>query len=113
MPAVLTCFIFLMTVAADLNGKWKGSFQIPDGTNVQATYTFKVEGDKFTGIAEAAGADPLTIENGKISGNDFSFTINLGGADFMHKGKIYTDSCSMDIDFGGTNVHTTLTRVKE
>ena len=106
------CFIFLITIAVDLNGKWRGVFQTPDGTEVEATYTFKVEGDKFSGTAESAGSGVLTIENGKISGNDFSFTLNIGGSDFLHAGKVYADSCSMDIDFSGTKVHTTIKRVK-
>jgi len=113
-PAILTvCFIFLMTIASELSGKWKGSFQTPDGMEVQATFTFKVDGDKFTGTAESSGNEALIMENGKISGPDFSFTLNIGGAEFMHKGKIYGDSCGLDIDFGGTNVHTTLTRIKD
>lgn len=105
-------FIFLINVFADLNGKWEGVVKIPDGNDLQVTFTFKVEGDKLTGTAEAAGAGELAIENGKVSGDNFSFTINAGGTDIAHSGKAYADSCILTIDFGGQKSTTTFMRVK-
>lgn len=103
---------FLMTLLADLNGKWEGVIKTPDGNDLQVTFTFKVEGDKLTGTAEAAGSGALTIENGKVSGDNFSFTINAGGTDIPHSGKAYADSCILTIDFGGQKSNTTFMRVK-
>ena len=112
-PALLTCcFIFLTAFFADLNGKWTGVLTIPDGGTLTATFNFKVDGDKLSGTAESDAGGVLTIENGKVSGDNFSFTVNVGGTDILHSGKVYKDSCGMDIDFGGAKTHTTIMRVK-
>lgn len=109
---VLFCssFLVLVTVLADLNGKWTGTITTPDGQQIEPVYNFKVEGETLTGTAEAPNGT-VTIDNGKIKGDDFSFKVTVDGIDYPHTGKVYKDSCSLDIDFGGLKVHTTLKRV--
>ena len=107
--ALLSCFIFVMAIIADLNGKWKGTIKTPDGNELQVTYNFKVDGDKLTGTVESPGG-VVSVDNGKITGDTFSFKVTVDGNDYPHTGKMYADSCGIDIDFGGSKVHTTVVR---
>ncbi len=109
-PIALSCsFIFLMAVFADLNGKWSGIIKTPDGSEIEAFYNFKVEGDQLSGTAESP-AGIVTIDSGKVIGNTFSFKVTVDGNEYPHTGKLYDDSCGIDIDFGYQIVHTTLLR---
>jgi hypothetical protein len=112
-PISLACFFFLLlAVFADLNGKWTGVIKTPDGNELQVVYNFKVAGDSLTGTAESP-AGVLTIDNGRVKGDSFSFKVNVEGTDYPHTGKVYDDSCSLDIDFGNQIVHTTLKRATD
>jgi hypothetical protein len=102
-------FIFLMAMLPSLDGKWAGIIKAPDGNEIQATYNFTTDGDKLTGTASSPyGVVP--IDSGKVSGDSFSFQVTVDGNNYPHKGKIYEDSCALDIDFGGPLVHTVLVR---
>lgn len=111
LPFLLcSSFLVLFTAFADLNGKWTGIIITPDGQQIEPVYNFKVEGGTVTGTAEAPGGT-VTIDNGKIKGDDFSFKVTVDGIDYPHTGKVYKDSCSLEIDFGSQKVQTTLKRV--
>jgi len=108
--AFVCCFIvFAAFTLADLSGKWSCSIKTPDGNDLPITYSFKVDGDKLTGTAEIPQGQ-FTIDDGKVSGDTFTFKVNVDGNDYPHSGKAYADSCGLDIDFGGQKVHTTLKR---
>ena len=113
--ALLCCFmICLAAVVTDLSGKWTGVVKTPDGQEVTLTYIMKVDGDKLTGTGEANG-NTVAINEGKINGNDFTFKItDTEGLVIPHSGKFYpeADSVSMNIDYSGTKMHTTLRRDK-
>jgi hypothetical protein len=102
-------FVLIVATFADLNGKWTGTIRTPDGNDIQAVYNFKVNGDTLTGTAESPEG-VVTIDNGKVNGDNFSFKVTVDGVDYPHAGTVYKDSCSLDIDFGGAKVHTTLLR---
>ena len=108
-PAALSCGFFLIALLATLDGKWTGTITTPDGSNVPVSYNFKVDGATLTGTAGSPHGT-ATIDSGKIAGNDFSFSVTVDGNAYPHKGKIYDDSCGIDINFGGPIVHTTLLR---
>lgn len=110
--AIAGFFFILMAAFADLNGKWTGVITTPDGNDLQVTYNFKVSGDSLTGTAESP-AGVVTIDNGKMDGDNFSFKVTVDGNDYPHTGKVYGDSCSLDIDFGSQKIHTTLKRATE
>jgi len=55
--ALACCFLVLMAVFADLNGKWTGVIRTPDGNDVQVVYNFKVNGDTLTGTAESPAGE--------------------------------------------------------
>jgi len=113
--ALICCFmICLAAMVADLSGKWTGVLKTPDGEDVTLTYTIKVDGDKLTGTAQAKG-NTVTINEGQINGSDFTFKItDTEGVVIPHSGKFYSeaDSVSMNIDYNGTKMHTTLKRDK-
>jgi hypothetical protein len=102
--ALLFCFVVCFALVADITGKWTGSIKTPDGQELPVTYNFKVDGDKLTGTADSPQGS-VTIDNGKITGDTFSFKVTVDGTDYPHTGKAYADSCAMDIDFGGQKMH--------
>ncbi|MEP7279547.1 MAG: hypothetical protein ABI813_12935 [Bacteroidota bacterium] len=86
-------FPFVMIVAfiaADLTGTWKGSVNY-QGTPLELTYKLKAEGNVLTGtIISSYGEIPIT--EGKISGDEFSYKIDIGGNVRESTGKYYGDS---------------------
>ncbi|MDB4922659.1 hypothetical protein [Mucilaginibacter sp.] len=107
--ALLCCFMVCFAIVADITGKWSGTIVSPDGQNIPVTYNFKVDGEKLTGTADSPQGS-ITIDNGKIKGDSLSFKVTVDGSDYAHTGKVYTDSCAMNIDFGGQMVHFTIKR---
>jgi hypothetical protein len=106
---LITGFFIFIAAIADLSGKWTGTITIPGGDDLAVAYDFKVDGTKLTGTADSP-AGSVTIDNGKIDGDKFTFSVNVNGTDYPHSGKVYADSCSLDIDFGGQKAHTILKR---
>ena len=98
-----------MAPATDLNGRWKGVVTTPDVNEMQVIYNFKVDGEQLTGTAESP-AGVVTVDNGSITVDAFSFKLTVDGNDYPHAGKIAADTCELDIDFGGQSIHTTLGR---
>lgn len=108
--ALVCCFIvFAAFVIADLNGKWAGVLKLPDGNEIQLTYNFKVDGDKLTGTAESPEGQ-VSVDDGKVNGDTFTFKVTVDGNEYPHSGKLYADSCGLDIAFGAQKIHTTLKR---
>lgn len=110
-PIAYCCGFLLLLIAtfADLNGRWTCTIRTPDGEEIQAVYNFKVNGDTLTGTAESPEG-VVTIDNGKVNGDNFSFKVTVDGVDYPHAGTVYKDSCGLDIDFGSAKVHTVLLR---
>ena len=101
-----------LAVIADLSGKWTGALKTPDGNDQPIHLVFKVDGNKLTGTAQGDG-DAMPIDSGKVNGNEFSFTLtNPEGSVFKQSGKYYEngDSVSMNIEFNGNKLHSTLRR---
>jgi hypothetical protein len=107
--ALVCCLLFVIAVLADPNGKWVGVIQTPDGNTIDVGYNFKVDGAKLTGTAQSPAGE-VSIDNGKVDGDKFSFTVNVSGTEYPHTGKFYADSCALDVDFGAAKVHTILKR---
>ncbi len=81
-------------MAADISGKWQAEFDTQIGRQ-KYLYTFKVEGDKISGIAEAeimGEKRKADLKDIKLVGDDISFTETLdfeGNAlTITYKGKI-------------------------
>ena len=96
--------IFAFTAsAADVSGTWKASLETPNGT-FETTFTFKVDGARLTGkVASQMGESE--ISDGKIDGDDVSFTVvrNFQGNEFKlnYKGKVSGSEMKLSIEFPG------------
>jgi len=115
------CFVFAalsLVWAADVNGKWTAQVPGRDGQTRQMTFTFKAEGEKLTGTMSGQRGDS-EITDGKISGNQISFTvkINVQGNErkFLYKGTVSGDEMKVTRTVEGGNMppqEFTVTRVK-
>ena len=83
-----------LAVAADISGKWTAQVPGRGGQTAETTFTFKVDGDKLTGTVTAPQGE-MPISDGKVSGDDISFTtmVSRGGNEFKinYKGKVSGD----------------------
>jgi hypothetical protein len=97
--------------AADIDGKWTGTFDSPDGP-VAINYTFKAKGAELTGST----ADPMgkewPIADGKIMGSKVSFSLTLdfgqGPATFNYTGELAGGELKLHSDFMGNPFDLTL-----
>ena len=94
--------IFAFTAsAADISGNWKGTAETPNGT-LERTFVFKVDGHKLTGETTSNRFGKSVIEDGKVDGDDVSFTItvNVQGADAKvnYKGKVEGDTIKFTVE---------------
>jgi len=105
LAALLAAPIF----AADIDGKWTGTIDGAGGP-MQLVYNFKADGATLTGTTTGPDGAEIKLADGKIDGNNISFTLNLdfGGMPFSMacKGvmsgkdlKITTDFAGMPIEF--------------
>lgn len=108
---LICCFLASFAAIADFSGMWTGTLKTDTGEVYPLLYNFKVDGDKLTGTAKTPKGD-LPIDDGKITGTDFKFTVTLGDVEIEHTGKFYDDSVSVDIAADGAKAHTTLLRKK-
>jgi hypothetical protein len=106
---ILGILLSVAAVAADVNGKWKAEFTTPDGTQRTNTFTFKSEGGALTGTV-AGTQDETPIKNGKISGDDISFTADRPFGTFTYAGKISGNEIKFKVDFNGQNFEMTAKR---
>jgi hypothetical protein len=83
-------------LAADLNGRWEGSINTPNG-GVQLVFHFKVDGAVLTGSVETPNGN-ANITDGKVEGDKFSFKTNAGGdTDISHEGTISGDTIQLKV----------------
>ena len=92
-----------LLLSADVTGKWKLSFQTPDGQTRENTLTLKAEGDKLTGSL-ASQRGETQISDGKVAGDDVSFVVvrNFGGNEVKmnYKGKVSGNEIKFNISAG-------------
>jgi len=95
----------LAVMASDIAGEWKASAEGPNGT-MERTLSLKVDGAKLTGETVSSFVGKSVIENGKVEGDSFSFTITAKFQDnemkINYKGKVTgKDTLTMTSEFGG------------
>jgi hypothetical protein len=77
--------------AADIDGKWTGSIDTPNGA-VEVRYEFKAEGASLTGAALGPDGSSIPIKDGKISGSTLSFSLTVdfgaGPTTFNYTGEV-------------------------
>ena len=94
LSACLVLACTMLAYASDISGKWTAQVQGRGGQTREQTFTFKVEGSKLTGtVTGGQGENP--ISDGKIAGNDVSFTVvaNFNGNEVksLYKGTVAGD----------------------
>src|SRR5580700_9550876 len=97
----LTAVFAFTASAADISGNWKGTAETPNGT-VERTFVFKVDGHKLTGESTSSMFGKSVIEDGKVDGDDvsFSLTVNIQGTEgkVNYNGKVEGDTIKFKIE---------------
>lgn len=81
---------------AEIDGKWSGTIT---GMDMPIEFTFKAEGKTLTGFHIVSGQQ-TAIKDGKIEGNNISFSVTLEMGKFEHKGIVSGDQIKMTYDDG-------------
>jgi len=69
--------VFALTAsAADISGNWKATAEGPNGM-MERTFVFKVDGQKLTGETTSSFVGKSTIMDGKVDGDNVTFTITV------------------------------------
>ena len=110
---VAVLFTVNIGFAQDINGKWKGEMQSPNGP-MDLVFNFTANGDSVTGTVESPMGE-LPITNGKIDGKTFFFQVNAGEMTISHQCTAMGDSISMKVPGmpGGETMELMLKRVTE
>jgi len=100
----------LPAFAADVDGKWTGSIDTPNGP-VEINYTFKADGKTLTGSTATPGGD-IAIKDGKIDGSKVSFSLTLdfgqGPTTFNYTGEVSPKEMKLHSEFMGMPIDFTL-----
>ena len=92
-------FLFaLAALAADVTGTWKGAIETPNGSR-DVTMNLKADGSKLTGTISGRQGD-VEIQDGKIDGDNISFSMVRGDFKIEYKGKVAGNEIKFDISFG-------------
>src|SRR5579872_5714354 len=82
MKIVRIAFAFLMVAlpliasVAGVDGKWNGAVATPNG-DLPVGFVFKADGSALTGSMIGPDGSPAPIANGKIEGNNLTFSVDL------------------------------------
>jgi len=99
--------------AADVDGKWAGT--IP-GMDIPVAYTFKADGTTLTGTSSGPDNTTVPIKDGKINGNNISFTVtfDMGGQEMKleYKGVVSPDQIKLSFDMMGQATEIPLKRAQ-
>jgi hypothetical protein len=108
--AAIGVLLVAFAVAADVNGKWKAEFTTPDGTQRVNTFTLKAEDGKLTGTVQGS-QDDTPIQNGKVNGDEISFSAERPFGAFTYKGKVGAGEIKFKVEFNGQSFEMTAKRV--
>ena len=111
--SLLAGLAFAVTMyAGDITGKWTGKMETPNGSR-DVNMTFKVDGAALTGSVSGRNGD-TPIENGKVAGDDISFTVTRKFNDQEMKtnytGKVSGESINLKYMMRDNEVQLTLKR---
>ena|ERR1700733_16021133 len=108
------CFVVCLASMTGLAGKWKGFLKDSDGDNHWLHLVINdINGEKVIGTFQGDG-DPLTINDGKINGDNFSFNVkDPDGHVITMDGKYIAAGDSISLNFGGNNMKLHVTFVRD
>jgi hypothetical protein len=95
--------------AGDIDGKWAGSLDTPNGA-VAVNFAFTSEGGTLTGFQTGPDGSMIAIKDGKVAGSKVSFSLTvdfgMGPTTFLYTGevsptqlKLHTSFMDMAIDY--------------
>jgi hypothetical protein len=88
-------------MAADISGKWTMEMAgMGDGAPMKIVYNFKVDGKNLTGTTGPEGQETAFSE-GKIDGDNISFTVAFGEMKMKMKGKVAGDQITLTMEMDG------------
>ena len=73
LAALVVCLTTGLALAANIDGKWTGEMQTPNGSR-PVTFTFTSDGNTLNGTTTGRGGE-TKITNGKIDGDNVSFDV--------------------------------------
>ena len=73
-----------------VDGNWKGTRETPNGT-FEVNYSFKVQGNELTGTWKTQFGE-AKVDNGKIDGKKFSFSISFNDKKIDYTGEVVNDN---------------------
>ena len=90
--------------AADVDGKWSGSFTTPQG-EMQISFDLKADGEKLNGKMQITGLNPTDIKDGKVDGDKVNFAAEIEfGANIIplaFTGVVAGDEIKLNVDAMG------------
>ena len=102
--------------AAPIDGKWVGEIPGMDGAPMKLNYTFKADGATLTGSTTGPEGKEIAIKDGKIDGNNVSFsvTFDMGGQEMKmeYKGVLSGDTLKLTLDMMGQPMEFTLKKAQ-
>ena len=105
-----------MAFGAPIDGKWVGEIPGMDGAPMKVSYTFKADGATLTGSTASPDGKEMAIKDGKIDGNNISFSISfdMGGQEMKMdmKGVLSGDDLKLTMDMMGQPMEIPLKRAK-
>jgi len=104
--------VLALAAGPDVSGKWKAEFTTPDGTPRVNTFNFKVNGAVLTGTV-AGTQDETPIQNGKINGDDISFTAERPFGSFAYAGKVTGNEIKFKVTFNDQTFEMTAKRASQ
>jgi hypothetical protein len=82
----------MTAMAADVSGVWKAQMPGRDGETREVTFNFKQSGETLTGTTSGFRGADVQISDGKVSGDEISFTVvrefQGNTMKMLYKGKI-------------------------
>jgi hypothetical protein len=90
---IVALTLFTVTaMAADVSGVWKAQMPGRDGETREVTFNFKQSGETLTGTTSGFRGADVQISDGKVSGDEISFTVvrefQGNTMKMLYKGKI-------------------------
>src|SRR5204863_290003 len=77
LAATLLMAMSLVAMAADVSGKWTAQVPGRGGQMADTTFTFKAAGESLTGSMTGFQGAEVPIAEGKVSGDNISFTTSI------------------------------------
>jgi hypothetical protein len=87
MKTILSTVLFLMITSAafavNFEGNWATKVKVQDGTDMELTFVFKMEGEKLTGVIKTPNGD-MAISNPNVIDKVLTFDVTFGDMTIKH-----------------------------